>query len=134
VMTLAVRARRPCRNLPGVKIDAPGHSWGVGLDVHLIDPVVYFEMIWLLDHGQLVLTDSGGLQKQAFFFGKACVTMRDQTEWVELVDAGVNVLVGADRVKIVEAASRNLGREVQDTEQLYGGGAASKRIAEILVS
>ena len=107
---------------------------GLKLDVHVIDPVGYLEMIWLLDHSQMVLTDSGGVQKEAFFFGKACVTMRDQTEWVELVDAGVNVLVGADRVKIVEAASRNLGREVQDTEQLYGGGAASKRIAEILVS
>ena len=107
---------------------------GLKLDVHVIDPVGYLEMIWLLDHSQMVLTDSGGVQKEAFFFGKACVTMRDQTEWVELVDAGVNELVGADRVKIVEAASRNLGREVQDTEQLYGGGAASKRIAKILVS
>jgi len=106
---------------------------GRKLDVHLIDPVGYFEMIWLLDHSQLVLTDSGGVQKEAFFFGKACVTMRDQTEWVELVEAGVNELVGADRVKIVEAASRNLGREVRDTEHLYGGGEASQRIVDELV-
>lgn len=102
------------------------------LNVHLIDPVGYFEMVWLLDHSQLVLTDSGGVQKEAFFFGKACVTMRDQTEWVELVDAGANVLVGADKSKIVKAAEQNFGRRVGDTEQLYGGGAASQRVAHEL--
>jgi len=101
---------------------------GLELSVHVTDPVGYFEMVWLLDHCQLVLTDSGGVQKEAFFFGKACVTMRDQTEWVELVEAGANELVGADKVKILEAAERNLGRKVQDTGQLYGGGKASKRI------
>jgi UDP-GlcNAc3NAcA epimerase len=106
---------------------------GLELDVHLIDPVGYFEMIWLLDHSQLVLTDSGGVQKEAFFFGKACVTMRDQTEWVELVDAGVNELVGADRERIVDAVARNIGREVWDTEHLFGGGEASQRIVAELV-
>lgn len=106
---------------------------GLKLDVHLIDPVGYFEMIWLLNHSQLVLTDSGGVQKEAFFFGKACVTMRDQTEWVELIEAGANELVGADREKIVDAVARNIGREVRDTEHLYGGGEASRRIvAELL--
>src|SRR5690554_5722354 len=50
---------------------------GLSLDVHIIDPVGYFEMVWLLDHCDLVLTDSGGVQKEAFFFGKACVTMRE---------------------------------------------------------
>ena len=106
---------------------------GLELDVHLIDPVGYFEMIWLLDHSQLVLTDSGGVQKEAFFFGKACVTMRDQTEWVELVDAGVNELVGAERERIVDAVARNIGREVWDTEHLFGGGEASQRIVAELV-
>lgn len=107
---------------------------GLELSVHLIDPVGYFEMVWLLDNCQLVLTDSGGVQKEAFFFGKACVTMRDQTEWVELLDVGVNELVGADELKIVGAASRNYGRKVHDAEQLYGGGEASKRIVDELVS
>ena len=106
---------------------------GLKLDVHLIEPVGYLEIIWLLDHSQLVLTDSGGVQKEAFFFGKACVTMRDQTEWVELVEAGVNELVGADREKIVGAVARNIGREVQDTEHLYGGGEAPQRIVNELV-
>ncbi|MDV6316112.1 non-hydrolyzing UDP-N-acetylglucosamine 2-epimerase [Idiomarina sp. HP20-50] len=104
------------------------------LNVHLIDPVGYFEMVWLLDHCQLVLTDSGGVQKEAFFFGKTCVTMRDQTEWVELIEAGANELVGANQQKIMDAAIRNLGRKVKDTEKLYGGGEAVQRIVNELVT
>lgn len=106
---------------------------GLYLEVNLIDPVGYFEMLWLLDNAQLVLTDSGGVQKEAFFFGKACVTMRDQTEWVELIDAGVNELVGADTKKILDAAKRSFGCKVQDSQQLYGGGQASQRIVAELM-
>ncbi len=106
---------------------------GLELKVHLIDPVGYFEMIWLLNHCDLVLTDSGGVQKEAFFFGKACVTMRDQTEWVELIDAGANQLVGADTQDILSAASSHLGRQVQDINKLYGGGEAAERIVDVLV-
>jgi len=97
-----------------------------------IDPVGYLEMIWLLQHSGLVLTDSGGVQKEAFFFGKACVTMRDETEWVELVDAGVNELVGADKEKIITAVSRNFGRKVEDPQHLYGGGKAAEKIVQRL--
>lgn len=106
---------------------------GISLNVHLIDPVGYFEMVWLLDHCKLVLTDSGGVQKEAFFFGKACVTMRDQTEWIELIEIGANELVGADAQKIILASSRNIGRKVQDKQQLYGGGKAAQRIVDVLV-
>ena len=105
---------------------------GLELNVHLIDPVGYFEMIWLLEHAGLVLTDSGGVQKEAFFFGKACVTLRDQTEWDELVTCGANVLVGADRNLIVDSARANLGKVVQDDAQLYGGGQAVARIVDCL--
>lgn len=104
---------------------------GLTLDVHLIEPVGYLEMIWLLQRTGLVLTDSGGVQKEAFFFGKACVTMRDQTEWVELIEVGANQLVGADTDKIIEATTRHIGREVKDEHSLYGGVAA-KRIANFL--
>ncbi len=105
---------------------------GLELNVHLVDPVGYFEMVWLLDHCDLVLTDSGGVQKEAFFFGKACVTMRDQTEWIELIEAGANELVGADTEKIIGAATRNVGRKVQDRDNLYGGGQASQQIVKYL--
>ncbi|QFU01503.1 UDP-2,3-diacetamido-2,3-dideoxy-D-glucuronate 2-epimerase [Halomonas sp. THAF5a] len=106
---------------------------GLSLDVHLIDPVGYFEMVWLLDHCGLVLTDSGGVQKEAFFFGKACVTMRDQTEWVELISAGVNELVGASSCKIVRASQRHYDRKIVDSHSIYGGGRASARIVQQLV-
>ncbi|WP_019583474.1 non-hydrolyzing UDP-N-acetylglucosamine 2-epimerase [Thioalkalivibrio sp. ALE16] len=106
---------------------------GLELLTHTIDPVGYFEMIWLLDHCDLVMTDSGGVQKEAFFFGKACVTMRDQTEWVELVEIGANELVGADASRIEQAASRHLARPVKDDGELYGGGKAAERIVEHLL-
>jgi UDP-GlcNAc3NAcA epimerase len=106
---------------------------GLTLKVDLIDPVGYLEMIWLLQRAGMVLTDSGGLQKEAFFFGKACVTMRDQTEWVELVEHGANELVGADSTKIVKAVQRNFTRVVEDNYSLYGGGQAAQRIAELLL-
>ena len=102
------------------------------LDVITIDPVGYLEMIWLLQHAGLVITDSGGIQKEAFFFGKQCITMRDQTEWVELVELGVNKLVGADSQKIKVAAQQHYGKAVKCNHELYGGGRTSVRIASIL--
>lgn len=105
---------------------------GLNLDVHLIDPVGYLEMIWLLQHTAVVLTDSGGVQKEAFFFSKACVTMRDETEWVELIEVGANELVRADTLEIIQAVKRNLGRITKDEKELYGGGRASFAIANIL--
>ena len=105
---------------------------GLELNVHLIDPVGYFEMIWLLEHAGLVLTDSGGVQKEAFFFGKACVTLRDQTEWVELIEAGVNELVGADSGRIIQAVQLHYGRTVEDKTGLYGGGKAAVSIVDVL--
>lgn len=101
--------------------------------VTLIEPVGYLQMLWLLQHCGLVVTDSGGVQKEAFFMGRACVTLRDQTEWVELIEAGANELVGAEQDKIVDAVQRNLGRVVRDERRLYGGGQAAGRIVESLV-
>ena len=105
---------------------------GLSLDVTLIDPVGYLEMILLLQRCGLVLTDSGGVQKEAFFFGKFCVTLRDQTEWVELIAAKANKLVGADRAAILGAVQENLGRQIKDEGALYGGGEAAQRIAQRL--
>lgn len=102
------------------------------LKAHVIDPVGYFEMLWLLKHCNLVLTDSGGVQKEAFFFRKPCVTMREQTEWVELIHQGVNVLTGANADKIVQEVKTMMGKEIHDPEQLYGGGQASQKIVTLL--
>ncbi|OLO10224.1 UDP-N-acetylglucosamine 2-epimerase [Chromohalobacter japonicus] len=105
---------------------------GLAINVTTIDPVGYFEMVWLLNHCGLVLTDSGGVQKEAFFFGKACVTLRDQTEWVELVEAGANELVGADCQRIEDAVRRHVNRSVEDLHELYGGGRAARAIVDVL--
>ena len=93
----------------------------------MIDPVSYFEMLWLLKNCAIVLTDSGGLQKEAYFFDKFCLTMRDQTEWVELIHAGTNVLVGAERKLIVKKYQQHKLNVVKGG-QLYGNGNASQKI------
>ena len=68
----------------------------IKLNFEPIEPVGYFDMIELLKNCTLVITDSGGVQKEAFFFGKHCLIARDETEWTELVDLKYNFIVGAD--------------------------------------
>lgn len=99
----------------------------------LIDPVGYLEMVWLIDNCSLVMTDSGGLQKEAYFFEKPCITLRDETEWVELVECGANVLVGADKRKIVEAYKNHQPLTTQHSHNLYGAGKASENIIKELL-
>ena len=101
--------------------------------ITVIDPVGYLEMIWLLDNCRMVMTDSGGLQKEAYFFKKPCVTLRDETEWVELVTIGVNVLAGSDRLKIVNAAEKMLASAPDYSADLYGNGRASGNIVRELL-
>jgi len=98
----------------------------------LIDPVGYLNMVWLIDHCELVITDSGGLQKEAFFFNKPCITMRDETEWVELVERNCNILVGADTDKILEAYHFHVFSKDFNAD-LYGAGEASGRIVKNLL-
>ena len=102
-------------------------------NITIIDPVGYLNMVWLIDHCSLVMTDSGGLQKEAFFFAKPCITMRNETEWVELVDSGFNIVVGADKEKILNAYAEYIFQANYDVD-LYGSGAASKAIIEKLIS
>jgi UDP-GlcNAc3NAcA epimerase len=97
-----------------------------------IDPVGYFDMIQLLENTQLVLTDSGGLQKEAFFFNKFCVTLRDQTEWVELVQGGYNQLTGANYNAILTATFEALNKKYAKAHDYYGGGQAASIITESL--
>jgi UDP-GlcNAc3NAcA epimerase len=98
----------------------------------IIEPLGYFDMIILLKHCALVLTDSGGLQKEAFFFGKFCITMREQTEWVELVNHGYNFISGSDTEKIILLAKEKLKATFPPRLNLYGNGQACKNICEAL--
>lgn len=106
---------------------------GLKLDVEVIEPVGYLEMIALLENCSMVICDSGGLQKEAFFFNKPCITMRDETEWVELVELGVNLLVGADKGSIISAYNAAKELFVSDDGTLYGGGQASSNIVKSLL-
>ena len=98
----------------------------------IIDPVGYLEMVYLLPKCKLVMTDSGGLQKEAFFFAKPCITLRDETEWVELIENDYNILVGADKQRIVDAFL-NQNYQIDFSKELYGGGNASDSIAKALL-
>ena len=99
----------------------------------IIDPVGHLNMVWLIDHCSLVMTDSGGLQKEAFFFKKPCITLRDETEWLELVDNGFNVIVGADK-KIILDTYEQYEFETNYNLDLYGSDRASKIIIQELRS
>jgi len=98
--------------------------------INLISPVGYLDMLMLEQNAKAILTDSGGIQKEAYFFGVPCITMRTETEWVETVEAGWNVIVGADRGKIVEAV-RCLKSD-NPRPELYGDGKAAKKIIQHL--
>lgn len=101
----------------------------------IIEPVGYLNMVWLIKKCSLVMTDSGGLQKEAYFFEKPCITLRDETEWLELVNEGVNVLVGAEKIKIMSAfqAQKKINF-LTVNNSLYGEGKSSKNIVGILLN
>lgn len=100
----------------------------------IIDPIGYLEMVWLIDNCELVMTDSGGLQKEAYFFGKQCITLRDETEWVELVECGANTLVGANKEKIIKAYKNSSTFNLSSfTLNLFGDGKASENIIKELL-
>lgn len=96
----------------------------------IIDPVGYFDMIMLLKHCKLVVTDSGGVQKEAFFFGKHCITLREQTEWVELVEHGFNRIVGTNTNLLLDAFRYFSNKQSDFGVDLYGKGKAAERAAE----
>jgi len=99
-------------------------SNSLGNNVKIIDPVGYFDLVALLSNARLLMTDSGGMQKEAYWLGVPCITLRDETEWTETVDAGWNILYKDYRGEHKPAAERT---------DLYGDGRAAEVIVECLV-
>jgi len=99
-------------------------------NVRLVDPLGYLDMSALCSQARVIVTDSGGLQKEAYWYGVPCVTARPSTEWVDTVEAGANVLVDADPEALASAVAA--ARMPADRPQLYGDGHASERVAASL--
>jgi UDP-N-acetylglucosamine 2-epimerase len=108
-----------------------GMERGESSVVHLLPPVSYLTMIGLMAGARAVLTDSGGMQKEAYLLGTPCVTLRDQTEWVETVEAGWNTLVGLDAARARAALA---SRAPLERPELYGDGHAAERIVDALLA
>jgi UDP-N-acetylglucosamine 2-epimerase len=108
----------------------------IGANVHVVDPLRPIESLALLLSADVVLTDSGGLQREAFYAGVPCVTLRDDTEWVDTVDLSANRVVGADAESIVRAVDSARRVEVPGVldggASAFGDGRAGRRIVEIL--
>jgi len=101
--------------------------------IQVIEPVSFFDMIKLEKHAVQIITDSGGVQKEAYFFRRPCIVMRPETEWVEIIETGNGAIVDADPQRIVEAYERFNSRTETNYPELYGDGKAARRIIEIVL-
>ena len=123
----------------GIPVIWPAHPRTKGLlmsgspeGVLLVPPLPYLETQALIGSARVVLTDSGGLQKEAAFHGVPCIVLRDKTEWIELVEQGFAVLAGTDQRKIVKAALSIQRPKRSSIEKIFGKGNSSQRIAEVI--
>ena len=107
-------------------------GFSLGENIKLVDPVGYLDMLWLEKNARMILTDSGGVQKEAYWFGTPCVTLREETEWVETVEAGWNVVVGVERGRILNAVRGFAAPSARP--DLFGDGRASQKIVRLLES
>lgn len=121
-----------------LKTRFPG--WSPAARLQMIEPIGYLDMLRLIRDARLTLTDSGGMQKEAFFLGCPCITLRDETEWVETVAAGANVVVGVEPDRIREAVVRVMERNwgVEDFSAklngCFGDGRAAYKIRDALLA
>ena len=102
--------------------------------LQIIPPVSYLQMVLLESECSMVITDSGGVQKEAYFYKKPCIVLRPETEWVELVESGAAILVDADSDKLLAAISHYKQREYPDASGFYGDGNAAKLICQTMLN
>ncbi|CAN5479699.1 UDP-N-acetylglucosamine 2-epimerase (non-hydrolyzing) [soil metagenome] len=108
-------------------------EFNLRFDFDTIEPLGYLDMIRLLMDCKLVMTDGGGLQKEAYFFSKHCITLRERTEWTELVKHGYNMIVGSDQTQILKAFDTMCKKQSDFAHKLYGDGNAGKIIVDALL-
>lgn len=120
------RTRQKINELDGAFEEQHGRS-----DVRMIEPVGYLDMLTLEKHARLILTDSGGMQKEAFFFGVPCVTLRPETEWSETVEAGWNIIAGVEPGEIMRAVTAR-DWPAERPAQVFGDGQAAQKIVALL--
>jgi UDP-GlcNAc3NAcA epimerase len=101
--------------------------------IHPIDPIGYLDMVLLEKNANMIVTDSGGIQKEAFFHKVPCITLRNDTEWVELVEHGFSTLTGADKDKIVTEYQKIIDKSSEYNIDLYGDGKTRKKIVNLLI-
>ena len=112
------------------KLISDSETYQLSSQVRLIDPLGYLEMVSLSRSARLILTDSGGLQKEAYWLGVPCITLRGETEWVETVESGWNTLTGANTDMIIETVRSTACPSSRAS--LYGDGCVSARCVELL--
>jgi UDP-GlcNAc3NAcA epimerase len=108
-------------------------GWRTPASIRILNPVSYLEMIALESACSLVITDSGGVQKEAFFFRKPCIILRPHTEWVEIVESGNAAIAGDDPHKILLAAEKYLKHAPEVWPEIFGDGHAAEKIVEVIL-
>lgn len=130
VLPLHPRTRKKMTELlePAVAEELQGNS-----SIQVIDPAGFLDMISLESNCSLVITDSGGVQKEAFFFKKPCIILREQTEWVEIVENGNALLVGSSEAKLIEAYHQLTSKKDYTHPPFFGDGHASEEICRLMI-
>ena len=117
---------------PRTKNKIKDYGFNFPQNVTVADPLGYLDMLQLMQNAGAILTDSGGIQKEAYYLNVPCITLRDESEWVETVEVGWNIIVGADKEKFNQAFQNlNKVRE-RDHPFLYGDGKTAEKIVEVL--
>jgi UDP-GlcNAc3NAcA epimerase len=107
-------------------------DYNLSENIHIIEPLGYSEMVRMIKYCSVVATDSGGLQKEAYYFGKYCITLRDETEWNELVDNNFNFLVGANAIEFERRIKEVIMKTFNSSIELYGGGKAAVNSSQVI--
>lgn len=107
----------------------------ISKNIHITSPLSYLTIITLEKNAFAILTDSGGMQKEAFFLGTPCITYRDQTEWLETVEAGMNIVTGANENKIISAFANFAKKKIKKISKFpYGKGNCAEKIIKTLIA